>query len=108
MFSSLLTGIQPLSAREIIKKMLENNPENRISSKEVVLQLRTLKKEVTTRQFNNHWSFFISNILLDLFINLYLTCYLITDGNQIIQIIQIIGNIICKPGRSQSSDRRRC
>jgi serine/threonine protein kinase len=104
-FSSLLSGIQPISASEIIQQILGNNPENRISSNEVVLQLKTLKKEVTTRQFNNHWNFFISKILVDLFVNLYLTWDLIIDGNQ---IIQIIGSIKCRLRRSQSSDRRRC
>jgi len=49
----LLTAIQPLSARELIKKMLENNPENRITSTEVVLQLEKIK-EVTTSKFNEY------------------------------------------------------
>jgi hypothetical protein len=33
---------------------LENNPENRITSPEIVLRLEKLKKEVKTRQFNEH------------------------------------------------------
>jgi hypothetical protein len=96
MFSFLLKDIQPSSVRELIKKMLENNPENRITSPEIVLRLEKLKKEVKTRQFNEHWSFFFkfftSKISYYLFVNLYLTWDLITDGNQ---IIQIIGNIKC-------------
>jgi serine/threonine-protein kinase/endoribonuclease IRE1 len=54
MFPFLLKDIQPSSVRELIKKMLENNPENRITSPEIVLRLEKLKKEVKTRQFNEH------------------------------------------------------
>jgi serine/threonine protein kinase len=54
MFPFLLKDIQPSSVRDLIKKMLENNPENRITSPEIVLRLEKLKKEVKTRQFNEH------------------------------------------------------
>jgi serine/threonine protein kinase len=43
-----LTEIQPPSAQELIIKMLENNPENRSTSTEVVLQIEKIKQVMNT------------------------------------------------------------
>ncbi|XP_046645722.1 putative ankyrin repeat protein RF_0381 isoform X2 [Daphnia pulicaria] len=46
-----MENIQPSSACEMIIKMLENNPENRITSPEIVLRLEKLKKEMEIELF---------------------------------------------------------